>query len=934
MAPPPFTQRLRTYDSPRNRLIFLAIVLFLAGFLVRGCYEPGDTRHTPDAKPGDASAEAAAEPTVWTCSMHPQIQAPRPGLCPICAMDLIPLTDDAALGPRMFATSPEAAALMNIQSMPVQRKFVEATIRLVGKVDYAETRLSYITAWVPGRLEELYVDYTGIRVNRGDHMVLLYSPQLISGQEELRQARRTHDTLAEGSARQMARATLEAARERLRLWGLTPEQITQAETGQFADQVTIYAPVGGTVIDRQGTVGQYVDTGTQIYTLADMSEMWVLLDAYESDLQWLRYGQAVEFTTEAHPGEPFEGTISFIPPFLDPRTRTVKVRVNVPNPEGKLKPEMFVRAVVQSRVAEGGRVMDPALAGKLICPMHPEIVREEQEPCPICGMDLVPVEEVGYIPVAEQDEAMPLVIPASAPLITGTRAVVYVEVPGMEQPTFEGREIVLGPRAGDYYIVRSGLAEGDAVVVNGNFKIDSALQIMAKRSMMAADAPLPGTEDLAEVPLPLAAREQLQPLLSAHDRLVEARARSDRGETREALEALEQALDTVELEVLPHEMHLVWEEYHHRLKNDIAEARYATSEHHVARVWDKLHENMRTLIDYLNLKEAPELRFDVPEVFQAQLRTLYDAYLGVQTALADDELASAQEAAALTAQALAAVDMALDTPAHDAWMPQATEMDEALEALHVADTLEEARIPFEPLSEALAQAIRAFGIAEGVPVYWAYCPMAFDNRGAYWLQQGTEITNAYFGAAMFRCGEVVDRLDDAEPEPEPAAPPPEAALEAPAAFQAQLRGAFESYLHLQQALAGDDAGAALASVAPIAESVTQLDDDLPDETARAVWTPLHAALEEAVASLQAADDIELLRVAFEPLSDNLAEAITRFGIAEGAPVYRVHCPMAFDDEGADWLANEEEVLNPYFGALMLRCGFVVEQIHAGAGAGA
>lgn len=221
----------------------------------------------------------------------------------------------------------------------------------------------------------------------------------------------------------------------------------------------------------------------QIYTVADLSQVWVKLDAYESDLSWIRYGQEVQFTTEAYPGEMFTGRISFIDPILDAMTRTVKIRVDVPNPDGKLKPEMFVRAVVQARITEGGRVMDRDLAGKWISPMHPWIVKSEAGTCDVCGMDLVPAESLGYVG-PDAPEAPPLVIPETAPLITGKRAVVYVQKPNTDVPTFEGRDVELGSRAGRYYVVKSGLHEGELVVTNGNFKIDSALQIQTKPSMM------------------------------------------------------------------------------------------------------------------------------------------------------------------------------------------------------------------------------------------------------------------------------------------------------------------------------------------------------------------------------------------------------------------------------------------------------------------
>jgi Cu(I)/Ag(I) efflux system membrane fusion protein len=159
---------------------------------------------------------------------------------------------------------------------------------------------------------------------------------------------------------------------------------------------------------------------------------------------WVRYGQEVEFTTEAYPGEIFKGQIIFISPTVDPKTRTIKLRVNVDNKDRKLKPDMFVRAVVRSKVAEGGMIMDVSMTGKWICPMHPSIVKTSKGICDICEMDLVTTESLGYVK-ADLPTKAPLVIPATAPLITGKRAVVYVRRPDVEKPTFEGREVVLGP---------------------------------------------------------------------------------------------------------------------------------------------------------------------------------------------------------------------------------------------------------------------------------------------------------------------------------------------------------------------------------------------------------------------------------------------------------------------------------------------------------
>ena len=340
--------------------------------------------------------------------------------------------------------SDTAKRLIQLETAPVERKWVAREVRLVGKIDYDETRLKHITAWVPGRVDRLYVNYTGIRVNQGDHMVSLYSPELLSAQEELIQTARSLDRLRGSTSpivKRSSERSVQAARDKLRLLGLTSTQVGQIEKrGQADEQVTIYAPIGGIVVEKQINEGMYVDTGTEIYTIADLSRLWLYLDAYESDLPWIRYGQPVAFRAEAFPGEEFHGVVSFVQPFLDERTRTVRVRVNVENPDLRLKPGLFVTATIQAQISDQGTVVGPSYTGP------------------------------------------PLVIPASAPLITGKRAIVYVQKP--DTGTYEGRTVTLGPRAGDYYVVKAGVHEGERIVSSGSFKIDADLQIQGKRSMM------------------------------------------------------------------------------------------------------------------------------------------------------------------------------------------------------------------------------------------------------------------------------------------------------------------------------------------------------------------------------------------------------------------------------------------------------------------
>jgi Cu(I)/Ag(I) efflux system membrane fusion protein len=401
-------------------------------------------------------------------------------------MDLIPLeSGSSSLEPNQLSMSESAMKLANIETIPASMGIAELEIHLSGKVEYDESRIGNITAWVPGRLERMFVDYTGISVKKGDHMMELYSPELYTAQEELIQARKLFDSNKGQSVigKKTIKATLQASREKLRLMGLLDEQIQKIEESDSPSNLTtVYSPMSGVVIQKNGVEGAYVKTGTNIYTIADLSRVWVIFDAYESDLPWLAFGQKVTFSAEAIPGETFEGRVAFIDPVLDAKTRTVKVRMNVLNPNGMIKPGMFVHGTIHATLDGDGKAINPELANKWICPMHPEVVRDQKGDCDVCGMDLVKSESLGIVhtPYHQHEN---LLIPASAVLKTGNRAIVYVKISG-EEPTFEGREVVLGSRVGDKYIVKSGLKEGELVVKKGNFKIDSAMQIAAKPSMM------------------------------------------------------------------------------------------------------------------------------------------------------------------------------------------------------------------------------------------------------------------------------------------------------------------------------------------------------------------------------------------------------------------------------------------------------------------
>ena len=461
-----------------NKLtIGLVLIAFLLGSWITG---------GSSASESDTHSSHSTSTRMWICSMHPNVQLPEKGQCPICFMDLIPLErTGGGLKPNQLSMSEDAVKLANIETVAVLYGKAEMDIQLSGKVVYDESRIGNITAWVPGRVERMFVDYTGITVNKGDHMIELYSPDLYAAQEELIQARKLVGTGSSQSAsyQKSMESNLLAVREKLRLMGLVDEQIKAIEMGETpSDVVTVYSPMSGVVIQKNSVEGAYVKTGTNIYTIADLDRVWVILEAYETDLPWLAFGQDVSFTTSGIPGKTFMGRVVFIDPIVDEKTRTVKVRINVANPDGELKPGMFVRGSIQAFLGGEGKAINPELANKWVCPMHPEVVQEKSGICLICGMNLVKSESMGIVrkPGYRHEN---LLIPASAVLKTGNRAIVYIKVPG-DEPIFEGREIVLGTRVGKQYVVKSGLSEGDEVVVKGNFKIDSAMQISAKPSMM------------------------------------------------------------------------------------------------------------------------------------------------------------------------------------------------------------------------------------------------------------------------------------------------------------------------------------------------------------------------------------------------------------------------------------------------------------------
>ena len=379
-----------------------------------------------------------------------------------------------AQGPVRYTMSPEAKMLAEVQTVVVKREKAVKDLRMVGMVFDAETRLATLTARIAGRLDAVFIDFTGVKVNKGDPMVTIWSPTLIQSEVELFASIKSGDS--EGIIR--------GAEQKLMQYGMTPEQVKQIRaSGKPDEYITLRAPISGIVLQKNALVGQFVREGTEMFVINDLSHVWVKLSAYEPDLPWIRYGQEVTFTTPSFPGKTYKGTVIFIDPVLDMTTRTVNVRLDAPNPEYDLKPHMFVNAVLEAEIDDRGRIIKPEWAGKYICPIHPNEVSPDPGTCPKTKQPLQPATAYGYSGV--KNPVLPLVVPDSAVLYTGKRSLVYVEVPNQRQPTYEQRDVILGPRTRNKYVIYGGLKEGERVVVKGNFEIDSSVQISGQPSMMS-----------------------------------------------------------------------------------------------------------------------------------------------------------------------------------------------------------------------------------------------------------------------------------------------------------------------------------------------------------------------------------------------------------------------------------------------------------------
>ncbi|MDE0558949.1 efflux RND transporter periplasmic adaptor subunit [Algoriphagus sp. NF] len=364
--------------------------------------------------------------SLWTCSMHPQVQLSEPGDCPICGMDLIPANSEGNEDNEspVLKMTESSMALAQIQTIQVGSTAGESKLELTGKIQADERESASITAKFPGRIERLYVSFTGEKVVKGQKLASIYSPELLSAQQELLEASKIKSDFPE---------IYQAAKQKLRLWKLSEEQISSIEVaGKIQEQFDVFAEHGGIVMGRNVAVGDYVTTGQALFQIVNLDKVWVILDAYESDLDQIQVGTPIQFTVAGIPNKKFSSKVSFVDPVINPETRVAAVRAELPNDQGKLLPEMFVKAEISKN----------------------------------------------------RNSQTTILVPRTAVLWSGKRSVVYIKVPNQSPAGFEMREVEIGALQGDNYTVLSGLEDGEEIVVNGAFTIDAASQLAGKPSLM------------------------------------------------------------------------------------------------------------------------------------------------------------------------------------------------------------------------------------------------------------------------------------------------------------------------------------------------------------------------------------------------------------------------------------------------------------------
>ncbi len=488
----------------KNVIITGAIMLAL-GLLIGWLVKPSGH----DGHQEEASASSTSAATIWTCSMDPQVRQPEPGKCPICGMDLIPLEsgmdDDNPVEIRM---SPTALKLANVQTAVIDYGAPVKEVRMTGKIQPDERLIYSQVTHLEGRVEQLAVNYTGEPIRRGQRLASIYSPDLVTAQQEVFAAMKLKDTQP---------ALFNAAKDKLKNWKLTEAQIESIiSSGKPQERFPILADVSGIVRMKMVNLGDYIMRGMPIYEVMDLSKVWVLFDVYESDMTWVKVGSRVDFTIQSLPGDQFTGRVTFIDPVIDPMTRVATARVEMSNPGGKLKPEMFATGIVKTELSSQKRS---------------------------------------------------LMVPKSAVMWTGERSVVYIKNETEQGVSFYMQEVTLGPSLGDSYMVVKGLEPGTEIAVNGTFSIDAAAQLAGKPSMMSpqggaamaghnhGEMAAPQTEP---VKLDDKAKTALQKVFDSYFPLKDALVKTDYATSKSKAQALKNAITGTDMKLFTGAAHDLW----------------------------------------------------------------------------------------------------------------------------------------------------------------------------------------------------------------------------------------------------------------------------------------------------------------------------------------------------------------------------------------
>lgn len=483
----------------------IAVVIGLgAGYLIFG-NNTDDASSTMDVHQHNEDKASSSGEEIWTCSMHPQIQQNEPGDCPLCGMDLIPLEENTSNDPLVLEMTNEAVKLANIQTTIVGETAGQSgkTIRLSGKVQPDERLASSQVAHVPGRIEKLFVSFTGEQVNKGQKIATLYSPELITAQRELLEALKLQS---------LNPSLVEAARNKLRYWKIGNATIESIEQqGTIQETFTVYADEAGIVTNRRVSVGDYVKQGEPLFDLMNLRKVWVLFDAYEENLSAIKVGNRIEFTTPSVPNKVFKTRVTFIDPIINPNTRVASIRTEVQNSNGLLKPEMLVYGTLQNNTSSSTQ----------------------------------------------------LSVPKSAVLWTGQRSVVYVKVPDMTIPSFQFREVKIGEAVGSSYRILEGLEAGEEVVTYGSFTIDAAAQLNNQASMMNRNIKVKNQSSVVMLPdytatTPLEFKTQLADVSAAYLLLKDALVATDSEQAINASKKVNEKLSSIDMSLVKSDAHQYW----------------------------------------------------------------------------------------------------------------------------------------------------------------------------------------------------------------------------------------------------------------------------------------------------------------------------------------------------------------------------------------